>query len=252
MSRDTKKQTNWVCAQRRLRSAGVRPVWSESSLSAWRNLGPLATHWVHSEDSGQTGRMSRLIWVFAGQTLILLVLSCRGSYQALVYNFCHEFYENYVLGHFEFKWIFNAITIPIRWASSWENLFMPYANNKGADQPSHPRSLISNFVFRCLDSIISLVSTSEISSLYLAFVAAQAGSSLTWSKTPKTGFLVTRLRSVLLLINNLSYAGLKYFMIKNERFSTENLELVNSRWAFYSVTCQHVLALYSPTKEMKL
>ena len=28
----------------------VRPVWSESSLSAWRKLGPLATHWVHSED----------------------------------------------------------------------------------------------------------------------------------------------------------------------------------------------------------
>ena len=33
-----------------------------------------------SEDSDQTGRMSRLIWVFAGRTAILLVLSCRGSY----------------------------------------------------------------------------------------------------------------------------------------------------------------------------
>ena len=32
-------------------------VWSESSLSAWRNLGSLATHWVHSEDSDQTGQM---------------------------------------------------------------------------------------------------------------------------------------------------------------------------------------------------
>ena len=28
----------------------IRPVWSESSLSAWRNLGPLASHWAHSED----------------------------------------------------------------------------------------------------------------------------------------------------------------------------------------------------------
>ena len=36
---------------------------------------------------------------------------------------------------------------------------------KGADQPAHPRSLISTFVVRCLDSIISLVSISEISSL---------------------------------------------------------------------------------------
>ena len=32
---------------------------------------------------------------------------------------------------------------------------MSYANNKGADQPAHSRSLISAFVVRCLDSIIS-------------------------------------------------------------------------------------------------
>ena len=40
---------------------------------------------------------------------------------------------------------------------------------------AHPCSLISAFVVRCLDSIIPLVSTSKISSLYLASVAAQAG-----------------------------------------------------------------------------
>ena len=68
------------------------------------------------------------------------------------------------------------------------------ANNKGANQPAHPRSLVSVFVVRCLDSIIPLVSTSEISSLHLASVAAQAGLSLTWSQIPKTGsygFVVT-------------------------------------------------------------
>ena len=53
-------------------SLGIRPVWSESSLSAWRNLGSLATHWAHSEDSDQTGQMPRLIWVFAGSTLIFV------------------------------------------------------------------------------------------------------------------------------------------------------------------------------------
>ena len=42
---------------------------------------------------------------------------------------------------------------------------MSYANNKGADQPAHPRSLISAFVIRCLDSIISLDSIAEISRL---------------------------------------------------------------------------------------
>ena len=61
-------------------SLGIRPVWSESSLSTWRKLRSLATHWAHNEDSDQTGRMPRLIWVFAGRTLTLLVLSCRGSY----------------------------------------------------------------------------------------------------------------------------------------------------------------------------
>ena len=40
---------------------------------------------------------------------------------------------------------------------------MPYPNNKGADQPAHPRSLISTFVVRCLDSIISLDSIAETS-----------------------------------------------------------------------------------------
>ena len=77
-------------------------------------------------------------------------------------------------------------------AMAWENLFMPYANNKGAYQPAHSRSLISAFVVHCLDSIIPLVSISKISSLYLASVAVQAGLNLLWSQTPKTGFLVTR------------------------------------------------------------
>ena len=60
-------------------SLDIRPVWSESSLSAWRKLGSLATHWAHSKDSDQTGRLPRLIWVFAGRTVILLVLSWGGS-----------------------------------------------------------------------------------------------------------------------------------------------------------------------------
>ena len=81
----------------------------------------------------------------------------------------------------------------INWATSWKNLFMQYVNNKGADQPAHSRSLMSTFVVRCLDSIIPLVSTSKISSLYPASVAAQAGLSLPWSQIPKAGFLMMRL-----------------------------------------------------------
>ena len=68
---------------------------------------------------------------------------------------------------------------------------MPYENNTGTDQTAHPRSLISAFVVRCLDSIIPILAISKISRLELAAVAEQAGLSLTWSQIPKTGFLVT-------------------------------------------------------------
>ena len=40
-----------------------------------------------------------------------------------------------------------------------------FANNKGADQPAHPRRLISTFVIRLLESIISKLASSEISIL---------------------------------------------------------------------------------------
>ena len=69
------KSTTWLCAQRRLWSDWVL----ESSLSAWRKAGSLATHWAQSEDSEQTGQMPRLIWAFAGRTATLLVLSWGGS-----------------------------------------------------------------------------------------------------------------------------------------------------------------------------
>ena len=56
---------------------------NQSSLSAWRNLGSLATQWVHREDCpGWRLRMHRLICVFAelSAKVILLVLSWGGSY----------------------------------------------------------------------------------------------------------------------------------------------------------------------------
>ena len=81
LSSDMTKPTKWLCTQQRQISLGICPVWSESSLSAWRKLGSLATHWVYSEDSDQTGRMPRLIWVLDGHTVTLLVLSCRSSFR---------------------------------------------------------------------------------------------------------------------------------------------------------------------------
>ena len=65
---------------------------------------------------------------------------------------------------------------------------MSYANNNGADQTAHPRSLINIFVVCCLDSIISLDSIAEISRLWLVSVAQQACLCLAWSETPEDTF----------------------------------------------------------------
>ena len=48
-------------------------------------------------------------------------------------------------------------------ASSRENLSSGFANNTGADQPAHPRSLISAFVVRYLESTICKLATGTIS-----------------------------------------------------------------------------------------
>ena len=58
-----------------------------------------------------------------------------------------------------------VVTIKPNEPLSWQNLFLPYANNKGVDQPAHPHSLICTYVVRCLDSIIHILVTSKISSL---------------------------------------------------------------------------------------
>ena len=78
------KPTKWVCPQRRLRSAWASAQSDQSSLCAqWVAKDPSFLH-VDSEYPDQTGWMPRLIWVIAGRTLILLVLSCRELYGFLI------------------------------------------------------------------------------------------------------------------------------------------------------------------------
>ena len=69
LGKRTTKPTKWHMRTEKTQiSLGIRPGWSESSLSAWRKLVSLATHWAHSEVSDQTWQMPRLIGVFAGST----------------------------------------------------------------------------------------------------------------------------------------------------------------------------------------
>ena len=67
--------------------------------------------------------------------------------------------------------------------SLWE-----FANNKGADQPAHPCSLIGAIIIRLLESIISKVETCKISIFYLLSVAEEISLILASLEIPKTGF----------------------------------------------------------------
>ena len=66
--------------------------------------------------------------------------------------------------------------------------------NKDADQLSGNREADQRLCFRYTDSTIPLLSKSEISSLLPYSVIAQPSLCQTWSETPKTGFLRTRLK----------------------------------------------------------
>ena len=64
-------------------------------------------------------------------------------------------------------------------------VFGGFANNTGADQPAHPRILISTFVIHFLENIIC---TGEISIFEIVSVAEETGLNLALTETPKTGF----------------------------------------------------------------
>ena len=83
--------------------------------------------------------------------------------------------------------------------------------NKDADQLRGNREADQRLCFRYIESTIPLLSKSEISSLYSSSMVVQPGLCQTWSQTPKTGFLRTRLKWYWLKKSN------KYAMTRNEQ-----------------------------------
>ena len=71
------------CVQWRL-SLRIHGVYSESSLFAWRNVASFTIQNGASEDSDQTVRMHRLIWIFAGRKCPNVLPWCCDSYMSLV------------------------------------------------------------------------------------------------------------------------------------------------------------------------
>ena len=72
--------------------------------------------------------------------------------------------------------------------------------NKDADQLRGYREADQRLCFRYTDSTIPLLPIAEISSLWPSSEALQPGLCGTWSETPKTGFLKTRLISYFIKI----------------------------------------------------
>ena len=66
--------------------------------------------------------------------------------------------------------------------------------NKDADQLRGKREADQHLCFRYTNSTVPLLPKSEISILRPSSVAVQLGLCQTWSETPKTGFLITRLK----------------------------------------------------------
>ena len=77
------KPTKWpVRPVRTPISLGICPVWSESSLSTWRKLGSLATHWVQSKNSDQANlslcraHSHSVGFVMSGLIIVLIWFKC--------------------------------------------------------------------------------------------------------------------------------------------------------------------------------
>ena len=65
-SRSTTKPTKWCAPSED--SAWASTQSDQRLRCPHEDILDIATHWAHSEDSDQTGRRPRLIWVFAGRT----------------------------------------------------------------------------------------------------------------------------------------------------------------------------------------
>ena len=94
-----------MCPTKTQISLGMRPVWTESSLCAqWVAKDPRFLQ-EDSEDSDQAGRVPRLIWVFAGSTVTLLVLSWGGFLVSLL--------PKDLIFRIELKWIRISVSAQI-------------------------------------------------------------------------------------------------------------------------------------------
>ena len=93
------KPTKWhVCPAKTQISLGIHPVWSESSLSAWRKLGSLSTHWVQAKTLIRLGGCPGWPESLLGAHFVGFVMRWL-SYNKVVYSFVHDISYNITRPH---------------------------------------------------------------------------------------------------------------------------------------------------------
>ena len=154
------KPTKWHVGPAKTQiSLGIRPVWSESSLCAQWVAKDLSILHADSEEPDQTGRMLRLIRVFAGRTVILLVLSWGSS-----------------IVNFGTPEIISVVEPPRDKTNK-----MAFAPSEDSDQPGHLPSLIRVFAVRMKKAWVLSYIQSAQQRLWSDWVDAQADLSLRWA-----------------------------------------------------------------------
>ena len=125
---------------------GIRPVWSVFTVRWMGSYGPklsscgqqrLWSDWADAQ-ADLPGWSARLIWVFAGCTHILLVLSCRGSYTIVYFKLGRS-----VLNKLSFSWKFLKDWIAIN-KLPYSGKFIKYINGDINQQPPNINRLHSS------------------------------------------------------------------------------------------------------------
>ena len=138
--------------------------------------------------------MPRLIWVCAGRTTILLVLSCRGSDAAPYFSVARK--KEIAMWLLYCSFLFSC-TLPgwqnSIWAATRENQQCGCAPSADSDQPGHPPSLIRVYAVRMKVTWTLNYRLSAKRRVWSAWVDAQADLTLRWAYNHFVGFLLSRL-----------------------------------------------------------
>ena len=118
---------------------------------------------MRTAKTDQPGRIPRLIWVFTGRTLILLVLSCRGSFVAVWHRrreLRQEFHQQCPREHTQSVWksASSKISVSLNYYSGWKEA----GKSKRTIKTKSCKHVSDKFKNKCVTSFINFKRLSKI------------------------------------------------------------------------------------------